>query len=201
MRRGFTLIELIISTAIIMMILTTMLPAFVRFQRDQDLLTAAQKVRDAIYQAQNYALAPRVEKIGNGDYYRIYFYNEQTDNPTDAGYDIQELQVTTVNGTEINTWQTVQSGRLPRFVVICSVSSSPLIPTKSPIANNTIQYSITQLGHIIEPHTVDTFFVRLWQTRINRYRDVTINAQTGQVQLIDSPADGANGQPECTIPS
>ena len=150
--RGFTLIELIISTGVIVLMLAVTLPAFSNFQKEQDVVTAAQLIRDAVYEGQNYALAPRgveagSEKNPGADYYRVLFYEDQS-----ARIDIQEQ--TNAELTDFNKmqWQTVKTILLSSFVHYCvpqTVRTFYSNPASNPSAG--ITYSISQQGRIINP--------------------------------------------------
>ncbi len=64
MKRGFTLIELVITVGILALLSSMTLPSLRKYQRQMDAKVAAQELRTSILQAQSYALAPRVSYTG-----------------------------------------------------------------------------------------------------------------------------------------
>lgn len=198
-RRGFTLIELIISTAVILMMLAVTLPAFVSFQRRQSLLVAAQQIRDLILETQNYAYAPRGEEDGlpgkeaGADLYRIAFIN----NPDQPGYEISEQVVEdTTNGT----WRQVRRGSLPYGVYFrCFPSTTPSIATDRtanplPASEDGIGlvYSIRQLGKVLRPIPPNGQEIRIVirQQSLAESYVIAVQPQTGRVDVYpsDDPA-------------
>ncbi len=136
-RQAFTLIELLITMGIIVLILSVTLPAFSRFQKEQDLVSAAETLRDALLETQNLALSPRSQKPDTGDRYRLVLVPQSADTP--ASYRIEE-QV----AFDDPNWQQVQQVRLSRsiqyhHISYCGVSQPQIV------------YAISQQGRIIEP--------------------------------------------------
>ena len=72
-KRGFTLLEIIISVFIIALLAGVTLPAVRKYQRAADTKTAAYEVRSEIMQAKNYALAPGTTKNNLINNYAVYF--------------------------------------------------------------------------------------------------------------------------------
>lgn len=71
--RGFTLIELLVTIGIIVLLLAVGIPAFRGFGSRNELDFAAQNIKSAVVDAQNYSLAPRLEKPTNIDIYSVSF--------------------------------------------------------------------------------------------------------------------------------
>lgn len=190
---GFTLIELMISTAIIMMVLTVTLPAFISFQRRQALVSAGQALRDVILDTQNYSLAPRSgEGVDGGkqsgaDRYRIIFLRDVA-NP---GFDLEEETSRMQNGLSVKGWQRLKHGSLPFGVSYCNFSSSTpsLYTAGDPLAvsekEKGIIYSIKQLGKIVSPSTADSSLltVHLRQQSLSEKLAVSIDIATGRVDV------------------
>ena len=95
-RTGFTLIELLITMGIVVLILSVTLPAFSRFQKEQDLLAGAEIIRDALLEAQNLALAPRASRADTTTRYRERFLPRTA--TESASYRVEEV-VTPTNWT------------------------------------------------------------------------------------------------------
>lgn len=176
-RSGFTLIELVISTGIIMLVVASTLPAFLQFQAKQNLVSAAQSVRDMILEAQNYALAPRPEKPVGGDLYRIVFL---TSDP--PGYQIDEYNPTTPD----SPWDTVKIGGLPSGISFCSFSHDELFSgsrRRDVDVNKGIQYSISQLGKIEAPILTVPLEVVIRHKSLAEQERITVGSQTGRVDV------------------
>lgn len=187
---GFTLIELVISTAVILMVLSVSIPTFVNFQRKQDLLSGAQIVRDLILETQNYALAPRggesssTDKATGADLYRIVFITDTTGNQL-ARYQIDEQ---TNQNKSSPTWQTIRSGNLPQTIKYCAFSPTSLgstDPTAEPLAG--IHYSISQLGRIVRPNQGGALLVTIQQKNDIEQRQVSVQSETGRIDVGIAP--------------
>lgn len=149
-RTGFTLIEVIASVGIIVMMLAISLPAFLEFQKRQNLNLAAESIRDAILEAYNYSLAPRaadgtgIGKQAGTDFYRISF-----DVASPQRYFVEE-QTHSGNGAPPTTPSTAQwdmklrTAQLPVGVTYCSFSPLTLSATDAGIV-----YSISKGGRIV----------------------------------------------------
>lgn len=150
--QGFTLIELIISTAVILMVLAVTLPAFSAFQRKQNLITASQLVRDAILDAQNYALAPRNEKINGADYYRVVLLPDLAGDS--AGFQLEEQTYNDPVRKTIDSsspaWQIIKGPiQLPYHIRFCSSVAN--LPAANLGPTGGLIYSISQLGKLVMP--------------------------------------------------
>jgi prepilin-type N-terminal cleavage/methylation domain-containing protein len=185
-RQGFTLIELLVSTSIIVLMLAMSLPSFITFQRRQNLTNAADQVRDAILETNNYALAPRGsgsegEKDPGADQYRILFLPGET-------YQIEEQRYDAANPTLID-WQSLKTSKLSNRLKFCDLpaeiqaTSSTLGPDKG------IIYSIRQLGKIVHPEIGSTITISLGYEGTRTSKDIIIQRETGQVEVNDSTAD------------
>jgi type II secretory pathway pseudopilin PulG len=183
-RSGFTLIELIISTGIIMMVIATTMPAFLAFQYKQNLVSAAQAVRDMILETQNLALAPRADvdgvagKIPGADLYRIVFLSG-----TIQGYEIDEQSNTTDSSP---TWTPVKQGTLPTGISFCSFSNSNLVSTEADPLLETqkgLVYSISQLGKITKPTTSGSLTIVINHKSLTEQEKIIIGPQTGRVDI------------------
>lgn len=193
---GFTLIELLISVGVIVMMLALSLPAFSSFQKEQDLLSAAQLLRDAILEANNLALAPRGAeggeqsvaslpaqgKVPGADYYRIVFYQ---DGET-AKYEIHEQTNTGLTDFSAINWQSIKTGQLPSTVDYCSFDPADLKgSTNQTLGGNGIIYSIRQFGRVVKPSELGTFKIVLKHQSFSGRKSVEVRAETGQVNIID----------------
>lgn len=176
-RRGFTLIEVIISTAVILMVLAVSLPAFLEFQRRQNLRTGSQLIRDAILETQNYALAPRNEKTAGADLYRIIFIKGEP-----SSYEIDE-QTNTDPATP--SWRMIKQGGLPYRVLLCEFSNDALVSSQPDPLNDAptkgITYSISQSGKIIRPIGMSKIWLR--QKTLADQEQVIIQSETGRVDI------------------
>ncbi len=192
-RRGFTLVELMISIAIIMMMVAITLPAFSNFQRRQDLLSATQVIRDAILEAHNLALAPRAGagagdtgKDDGADIYRVVFYSEDDgQGQALAKYQIQEQDT---EETTPEDWSTIKTGQLSARIVYCTtnISQSLLSASATNITDSDgLQFSISQQGKIVAPTTAQARLI-LASTSSGERREVTVYPVTGQVDVLDA---------------
>lgn len=191
---GFTLVELMISTAVILMILTVSLPAFTAFQRRQSLLNAGQLLRDAILETHNYALAPRAGENGQpgkesgADRYRILFIHAAS-----PGYVIEEQQ-----SAVSQPWKTLKRGYLPRDIQFCDLSAETIYTTEDPVgigqSAKGLIYSISGFGKIVGPQTSGNITLTLKQVSLAERARVTINIDTGRVDVTVEPSGtGAGG--------
>lgn len=186
-RSAFTLIELIISTAVILMMLAVSLPSFVDFQRRQNVITAAHLIRDAVLDAQNYALAPRGAEAGQegkpagADLYRLIL----TNGTAGPGFRIDEQS----NSDAFNpTWrqEAVRVGSLPFGVEYCSASPVQMITTSADPTTDRLSglfYSVSQQGKIVRPTNVGSVTVVLKHRGVAEFQQVVIGIETGRVDV------------------
>ncbi len=179
-RSAFTLIELIVSTAVILLILGITLPAYQEFQRRQTLHSAIQQVRDAILETQNYALAPRgsdgstsIGKAAGADYYRIVFISAP-----DPGFRIDEQTNTNLQSP---TWATVKRGNLPYSIQLCQADNVIISSTEPTDPSLGLFYSVSQLGKIIKPLESGQVTVSLKQASLSEIGLVTVQLDNGRI--------------------
>lgn len=203
---AFTLIELLVSLGIIVAVLAMSLPAFSRFQRNQELINSASTIRDAVLDASNFALSPRdgpgeQGKASGADYYRVVLF---TDNKQ-AHYRVEE-QTFSPSGllnTNAFLWKSVREGVLPKAVSYCKFAP-PTLEGENATAG--ITYSISQLGRAVNLHSftfdefkeqkkppadTDSYQVILKHMASGDAKLVSVNAVTGQVEI-------SNGNRNCS---
>jgi prepilin-type N-terminal cleavage/methylation domain-containing protein len=197
-RTGFTLIEVIVSVGIIVMMLAISLPAFLEFQKRQNLSLAAESIRDAMLEAYNYSLAPRAAdgtslgKQAGTDLYRISFSLA-----TPQQYFVEE-QTFNGSGTPPNAPSTAQwamklrSALLPAGVVYCSFTPSTLSAADAGIA-----YSISKGGRIVDAAGKELYSSSLTgplevvlrhKALPNEVQKIQVLPETGQISI--TPAQG-----------
>jgi prepilin-type N-terminal cleavage/methylation domain-containing protein len=209
-RSGFTLIELVVSVGIILMMVAVSLPAFLNFQRRQDMTNATQQLRDGILDTQNYALAPRAdidggpEKVAGADYYRIVFYNDGNT----AKYEIDE-QTRDLSGQTVNTlasgyptyptsayWTPIATRSLPTNISFCRLSDDNLTTTTTPVTADRIKgivYSISQMGRIVAPSQTGTYTLTIQSGATGKQSAIKVQAETGRIDVaIDTPVVACN---------
>lgn len=209
-RAAFTLIELVISTAVIAMILAVTLPAFLAFQQRQTLMVAAQQVRDLILETQNYALAPRSGEDGDGkpagaDLYRIVFINSRQS----PGYVISEQTL----DSPTTIWKTVRRGQLPHgiFFLCFPATLDPQLQGALPVIytdltdeplpasqdDRGLAYSISRLAKLVKvgpvssgtlptvtPLTTGQVKLVIGQQSLNEFYEVIVQVQTGRIDVL-----------------
>jgi prepilin-type N-terminal cleavage/methylation domain-containing protein len=184
-RSGFTLIEVIVSTGIIVVMLAIGLPAFSSFQKHQNVTLAAESVRDAILEAYNYSLAPRAAnadtagKVAGADYYRVVFL----DAATPQGYEVQESASARGVEPRASDWTTVlRKSSLPAGVVYCGFT-----PSSVPGSAAGIIYSISKGGAIVDTSGKESYqpvTIKLRHLALpNEVRVVSLKPETGQVSI------------------
>lgn len=188
-RRGFTLIEVIVSLGIIVMMLSVGLPAFTTFQRQQNVTMAAEGIRDAILETYNYALAPRAAdedsagKPAGADYYRIVF----RDDSTPQSIVIMEQSLASVGSGPVEprsaTWgTTLRTIPLPSGVHFCGFS-----PTNLAGGTGGIVYSISKGGKIVDlagKESYQPLQIKVQHTVLpEEVRILDIRPETGQVSI------------------
>ncbi len=194
--RGFTLIELIVTTGLILMILAVTLPSFLSFQHRQILISGGQALRQAIVQTQNYALAPRAPTANStgipagANLYRIIFI--PANNGYDASYEIDEQ----TNMDKTNpTWQTVKKEYLAYGLNFCAFSDSNMISSALPLVDpnqdrlHGIFYSISDYGKIISPVAPSGLWLTIRQNSLVEQEKLMIQQETGSinVDLVNPP--------------
>lgn len=199
-KNGFTLIEVMVSTGIIVLMLGVSLPAFLEFQKKQNLASGAEMVRDAILDAHSLSLAPRgADSSGGGgkplgaDFYRIAFVSS-----TDPDvYTVYEQAVPDPNNIPstpagVTNWTVVKSSRLPDGVEFCTGSNSY---TPTDVMNitgnpdqsmNGIVYSVSRNGKIIDRNSNELYTqqkIVLRHIGSTEARALDIQSATGQVAI------------------
>lgn len=184
---GFTLIEVVVSTAIIAVMLAIGLPAYAQFQKHQNLTLAAEGVRDAILEAYNYSLAPRAAdsdspgKPAGADYYRVVFH----DMTTPQEYLVQEASTPATVAPKSADWSTVlRRSILPAGVRYCSAFS----PTTLAGDLAGIVYSISKGGVIVDPvsgqRSYQPLTIKLQHVALpDEVRVISVKPETGQVSV------------------
>lgn len=186
MKAGFTLIEVVVSTGIIVMMLAIGLPAYAQFQKHQNVTLAAEGVRDAILEAYNYSLAPRAAdsdttgKPAGADYYRILFL----DTASPQQYVIQESASGAGVLPKASSWTDLRKTVLPAGVRYCA----NFIPTTLPGNQTGIVYSISKGGAIVDAttgkETYQPLVIRLQHVALpEETRVISVKPETGQVSI------------------
>lgn len=177
MKKGFTLVELIVTVSIILIMLALSLPSFSNYGRENELYQTYLNIKSAIDETKNYALAPRSEKNIDSDVYRIEFI-------CDSGskkYSFEILEVIKkidafgnpeldVNGKQIELTNSVKKETLGSKYTCSSSETSPI----------DIDFSISKQGKIISPSK--NVSLDLISSGVNGYFiKMTINYVTGLV--------------------
>lgn len=203
--RAFTLIEVMVSTGIIVLMLGVSLPAFTSFQKQQNLAVAADTLRDAILEAHNYALAPRPVgadgRLADADYYRtVFIHNGGAGQQSYAVDEESGFVASTPNDLSKATWKTnLRTGLLGNGVVYCGFSPSTLGVTTTSAGQllpNGIIYSIGRSGRIVNKdgkEVYGTLSVYIRHTGLNEGRRLDIQADTGQVTISTITANQCPG--------
>ncbi len=189
-RTAFTLIELLVTTGIIVLMLSITMPAFLNFQKEQNLQLAAQGVRDSILEAQNYALAPRSGEGNNGKPAGANFYRFVIDTGA-LTYSVQEQSLTTGITAPRDylsaTWGSIlKSTRFVKGVELCSGSTDSRLIDDPRFTSNGIVYSITDSGKIVGPDTKGTFRIVIKQLGVADHKSIEVQGETGRVEIKDT---------------
>ncbi len=168
--RGFSLVELLISIAIITVLLGVGVPAFRNYGQVAELNQAATDIQLALLQAHNLALAPETGKPAEIDYYGVAF----TQDP-------QLRQSFTVVRGQKGTANIVTPSDLPnpdRHELPAGITVSPM-----PF---TVYYKVGPTGGVIITPVSGNATVSVTSSRLAEGRNkatLTVNAVTGQVSL------------------
>ena len=155
--RGFTLLELLVSIALIALMLGFLIPGFSYFDRINKIDRAAHNLRATILETKNYALAPRTQAV-NVDSYIIKF-----NQPTPGQYGIYEHGI---SGVENN----VKTFSLPTGLTFSA------LPTPAEI-----KYSIAEQGRIINfPDPAITIGI---SNSSGNSKNIVVQKETGQVEI------------------
>lgn len=160
--KGFTLIELIISMAIIVMLLGLGIPAFRRYGLRADLENAGVTLATNIFRARTLSLAPEASKEGNITAYGVAF---------DALNNKYRIARFSGEGANVQEESVVDQFLLPNQVAF---SVAPAEPILFPLALQGEPAQLPADSNLALLHT------RLAQ---NNSRTININQVTGQVSL------------------
>jgi len=161
-QNGFTLIELLVTISIVVIFLVVSLPVFQDYRYRNDLSRAADLIQSGIYETRNLALAPRVDKSKDSQYYAIKI------NSNSNNYEIYE----TPNTNGISGGLLVGSYQIPSncLFIIPSKYGSEII----------IYYSIKNLAKIEKPN--EDIFFDISHRKISQLKKIIdVNYITGQV--------------------
>jgi len=158
--KGFTLIELLVTVAIVAIFLTISIPSSINFQNRNNLNKSAEQVQSTIYEARNYALAPRADKPPGMNYYVFWF--ESGGN----SYKIYQAPDTTGVLSETNL---VTTYYLP---VNCQFADANV---------NAIYFSIENGGKISSP--ISDIVMQINSSKVVQSKTLIVNFVTGQVMI------------------
>lgn len=194
--RGYTIIELLVSTGIIILMLAISLPGFNNFQRQQQLKMAAEQVRDVIIEAQHYALAPRsaqdtgVGKPSGADFYRTTFI--RNNNRYEISEQSPDASGQLTSDADIALFGTlIKSGQLPNGVTFCKFSDPRLVvglnETTGSIPSKGLIFAISKSGRLVKPSQIGQYRIVLAHQGIRDLRkSVEVQAETGRVTINDT---------------
>ena len=165
-QRGFTLIELMVTTSIVVILLGAGVPAFRKFGRVQQLSLGADQVKSALLDTRGYALNPRAERNNttvntdclSGSVYSIVF------TPGNSNYQINE-------GTCV-----VSTGTLPSSISILSASS----PISFAVGSGQVVAPVCVSG---QPCNDPSITLDHDQMGTSDIRTISINRETGVVTV------------------
>lgn len=162
LRKGFTLIELLVTISIVVVFLVVSLPVFQDYRYRNDLGRAADLIQSGIYETRNLALAPRVDKQKDSQYYAIKI------NGNSNKYEIYETQNTNgvAGGKLVGSYQ-IPSNCL--FVVPLNYGTDIII-----------YFSIKDLAKIEKPVS-DIKFDVSHRKISEQKKSIDVNYITGQV--------------------
>lgn len=165
---GFTLIEILVTIAIVGLLLIVSVPAFRNYKYKNDLARGADMVQSAIYEAKNLALAPQVEKSDDVGYYVIKF------TPASEGNEFYIYEAEDEN-TPYSSGNLVKKFDLPTGVKF----DNTLLPEG-------IVFSIKDQAKIVKPK--DDAYIKIYHEKIksgdkNADRTIIVNHITGQVSI------------------
>lgn len=167
MKKGFTLVEILVTVAIAAIFLSTSLPVFSRYKQTNNLDRSAEMVQSGVYEARNLAMAPLQSKKNNTSYYGLQFLSDK-----------------------IVIFESSDTNDLPieGFNVIKNISiSSPVSLNVSNLTNGIIYFSILEQGKIVKSESatsLSNIILNLTSSKVkDRYKEVSINYVTGQVSI------------------
>lgn len=169
-QRGFTLIELIVTTGIMVMILAAVTITGGQTNAERQLKTTAETVRQAMYRARALALAPDVGKQATSVAY-CFSLTDQT-NGQYGGYKITEVD-STVRACD-STAPVIDHETFPSGIAVTADAAGP-----------DIIYAIDGYADITlpDPKTVSSLQITFRQTRISDPVIARLTTATGQVEL------------------
>lgn len=166
MNKAFTLIELMVTLSIVVLMLSGGVPAFNRFNYNNELQRSVDTVVNGINEAKTLALAPSQDKKALYDSYKIEFIK--------GGYEISVGKWDGNNDLIKNENLGVEKIRTD-YLASRVTMSQPDIGKK-------IIFSITNLGGIIYPQAAD-ISITLNHAKISKSQKIIINSETGQVSI------------------
>lgn len=166
MKRGFTLIELMVTLSMVVLLLAGGVPAFNRFNYNNELQRASDTLIGGINEAKTLALAPGHDKKALYDSYKIEFLAN--------GYEISvgkwDGNSDLVKNENINR-EKIRSDYLPSRVTL----------DQQDIGKKII-FSITNLGGIIWPQASDVI-ITLTHAKLSNSKKIIVNSETGQMRV------------------
>ncbi len=164
---GFTLIEILVTIAIVGLMLVVSVPTFRDYKYRNDLSRGADLIQSAIYETKNLALSPQTDKNEDTGYYVIEFISGNEGN-------MVSIYEAASESTVFEDMILVKKFDLPEGVVLDAGS----LPADG------IFYSIEKQGEIIKP--VENVEIKISHEDIigsNNLKTISVNHVTGQVSI------------------
>lgn len=161
--KGFTLIEILVTIAIVSLLLVISVPNFRDYKYKNDLSRGADLVQSAIYEAKNLALAPQTEKDKDTGYYAISFES-----------DTNIMSLNEVKSEFVDS---------PERILVKKFDMPSDISFEEDITKE-IVFSIEEQGKIIKPS--EDAVIKIKNKKIKSGRNIKtifVNKVTGQVNI------------------
>lgn len=145
-RRGFSLIEVVVSISIVALMIGVGVPAFRQYGRLASFRQAADDIQLAILQAHNLSLAPEADKSAAENYYGVHLYPdgkyEVVRRCFDAGVSPLCASTTEVVVSRYQLDQSILVETTPAIGYLVGTGGKPVVPT---IPDNEIHLRSTQI--------------------------------------------------------
>jgi len=183
---GMSLVELLVTMAIIVLLLAVGVPAYRQYGNSNDLEQAAQDVKNALLETKNMALAPASDKpqfvkIGGEDRPANSYLALVTRNSNKIDIYVTSTEPTptgTICNIPDSTDAIVKTVTLPASVEFSWSSAGG----QGNFRDKTLQYLITEQGKLADCSANSTT-LDIKSTKIGKSKIIKINAETGQVSI------------------